>query len=132
MPESVAPQPEESVVSAEALQKADAYVEEEEGASNKLRGWAAGLVQVFAVAMSAFHLYAAYAIVPTQTLRPLHVGFVLVLCFLVFPAAARWRHRIVWWDWLAAALAVAVVVYLIQGGDDITDRNTAPDPWDIA
>jgi len=37
-----------------------------------------------------------------------------------------------WWDWLAAALAIGIVVYLIQGGDDFTDRNTSPAPWDIA
>jgi TRAP transporter 4TM/12TM fusion protein len=36
-----------------------------------------------------------------------------------------------WWDWIAALLAIAVVVYLIQGGDDFTDRNTSPEPWDI-
>ena len=82
--------------------------------------------------MSAFHLYTAYAIVPTQTLRPVHVGFVLFLCFLVFPLHPRFRHRVMWWDWLAAALAIAIVVYLIQGGDDFTDRNTSPQPWDIA
>ncbi len=69
---------------------------------------------------------------PTQTLRPIHVGFVLFLCFLVFPVAARFRHRIMWWDWLAAVLAIAIVIYLIQGGDDFTDRNTSPAPWDIA
>ncbi|MFO1296449.1 MAG: TRAP transporter fused permease subunit, partial [Rubrivivax sp.] len=81
--------------------------------------------------MSAFHLYTAYAIVPTQTLRPVHVAFVLALCMLVYPVAARFRHRVMWWDWLAAALAVAIVVYLVAGGDDFTDRNTAPEPWDI-
>ncbi len=81
--------------------------------------------------MSVFHLYTAYGIVPTQTLRPIHVGFVLFLCFLVFPVAPRFRHRIMWWDWLAAALSIAVVVYLIQGGDDFTDRNTSPNAWDI-
>jgi TRAP-type uncharacterized transport system fused permease subunit len=37
-----------------------------------------------------------------------------------------------WWDWLAAALAIAIVVYAIRGGDDFTDRNTSPLPWDIA
>jgi TRAP transporter 4TM/12TM fusion protein len=37
-----------------------------------------------------------------------------------------------WWDWLAAALSIAIVVYLILGGDDFTDRNTSPLPWDIA
>ena len=74
--------------------------------------------------MSLFHLYTAYAIVPTQTLRPVHVAFVLFLTFLMFPIAARFRHRIMWWDWLAALLAIAIVVYLIVGGDDFTDRNT--------
>jgi TRAP transporter 4TM/12TM fusion protein len=82
--------------------------------------------------MAAFHLYTAYAIVPTQTLRPVHVAFVLFLCFLVFPAARRFRHRVMWWDWLAAALSIAIVVYALQGGDDFTDRNTSPNPWDIA
>ena len=119
-------------VSESALQKAEEFIEQEEGAANKFTGWMAGFITLTAVLMSAFHLYTAYAIVPTQTLRPVHVGFVLFLCFLVFPVAPRFRHRVMWWDWIAAALAIATVVYLIQGGDDITDRNTSPLPWDIA
>jgi TRAP transporter 4TM/12TM fusion protein len=120
------------VVSAQALHKADEFIEAEEGAANKLVGWLGVFVAVVAVVMSAFHLYTAYAIVPTQTLRPVHVGFVLFLCFLVFPVAARFRHRVMWWDWLAAAASIAVVVYLVMGGDDLTDRNTSPEPWDVA
>jgi len=123
---------EPAVISAEALLKAEQYVEEEEGAANKLKGWLGGFVRLVAFAMAAFHLYSAYAIVPTQVLRPVHVAFVLFLCFLVFPVARRFRHRVMWWDWLAAALAIAVVVYSIVGGDDFTDRNTSPLPWDIA
>ncbi len=119
-------------VSDEALLKAEAYVEAEEGAANKLKGWLAPFVVAVAFVMSALHLYTAYAIVPTQTLRPIHVAFVLCLCFLVFPVARRFRHRVMWWDWLAVALSIAIAVYLIQGGDDFTDRNTAPLPWDIA
>ena len=84
-----------------------------------------------AVAMSVFHLYTAYAIFPTQWLRPIHVGMVLVLCFFLFPIAPRYRHRLMWWDLLAAALAVAMVAYLIMGGDDFGDRNTTPLPWDV-
>jgi TRAP transporter 4TM/12TM fusion protein len=49
----------------------------------------------------------------------------------VFPVAQRFRHRIMWWDWIAALLSIAVVAYLLQGGDDFTDRNTSPEPWDI-
>ena len=120
------------VVSEEALHKAEEYIEEEEGAANKFGGWLRVFVGVGAFAMSAFHLYTAYAIVPTQTLRPLHVAMVLFLCFLVFPVGKRFRNRVMWWDWIAAALSIAIVVYLIQGGDDFTDRNTSPLPWDIA
>ncbi len=122
----------EAVVSEQALHKAEEFIEAEEGAANKLKGGLGAFVTALAFAMSVFHLYTAYAIVPTQTLRPVHVAFVLFLCFLVFPAAARFRHRLMWWDFAAAALSVAVAAYLILGGDDITDRNTAPNPWDIA
>ena len=81
-------------VSAEALLRAEQYVEEEEGAANRLKGWLGGFVRLTAFVMAAFHLYSAYAIVPTQVLRPVHVAFVLFLCFLVFPVAKRFRHRI--------------------------------------
>ncbi len=120
-----------AVVSDEALEKAQLYIEEEEGAANKLVGWFGALITLFAVGMSAFHLYSAYAIVPTQTLRPLHVAMVLFLTFLLFPVAKRYRHRVMWWDLVAALLSVAVVYYAIAGGDDFTDRNTSPLPWDI-
>ena len=68
------------------------------------------------VVMSLFHLYAAYAIVPTQVLRPVHVGFVLLLCFLMFPVAARFRHRAhVVGLVLALRSASATIVYLLLG-----------------
>jgi TRAP transporter 4TM/12TM fusion protein len=119
------------VIDAAALKKAEEYIEEEEGASNKLRGWLGAFVTAVAVVMSVFHLYTAYAIVPAQVLRPVHVGFVLFLTYLLFPVARRYRHRIMWWDWAAALAAVAVIAYILQGGDDIWDRNTVPDNWDI-
>jgi TRAP transporter 4TM/12TM fusion protein len=119
-------------IDAAALRKAEEYIEQEEGAANKLKGRLAIFITLVALVMSAFHLYTAYAIVPTQTLRPVHVAFVLFLCFLVFPVAPRFRHRVMWWDWIAALVAVASAAYLIMGGDDLTDRNTSPLPWDIA
>ncbi len=121
----------EHQVSQASLAKAEEFIEAEEGAANKFKGWMALLLTCLAVGMSVFHLYTAYAIVPTQVLRPLHVAMVLFLCFLMFPIATRFRHRIMWWDWIAAALSVAVVWYLIQGGDDFTDRNTLPNSLDV-
>src|SRR3569832_1276665 len=104
---------EASAVTDETLAKAEEFIEQEEGAANKFRGALAVFVTLVAVAMSVFHLYAAAWIVPTQDLRYVHVAFVLFLCFLVFPVAQKYRHRVMWWDWLAAILAVAVAVYAI-------------------
>src|SRR5712664_2878501 len=131
MSEIAKPAADQPAIDAEALRKAEQFIEAEEGASNKLRGALGIFVSATAVVMSLFHLYTAYAIVPTQVLRPVHVGFVLFLSYLLFPASKRYRHRIMWWDWAAAFAAVAVIAYILQGGDDIWDRNTSPDSWDI-
>jgi TRAP-type uncharacterized transport system fused permease subunit len=118
-------------VSEEKLRKAEAYVEAEEGVVNRLSGWSGTLVTSIAVAMTLFHLYAAYDIVPTQPLRYTHVAFVMVLCFLSFPLAERFRNRIRWWDAAAAVTSVAILVYAIWGGEDFTDRATSPTQLDV-
>ena len=77
----------QGAISDEALRKAEEFVEQEEGAANRLIGMAGIIVTAIAIAMTLFHLYAAYDIVPTQPLRYIHVAFVMVLCFLLFPVA---------------------------------------------
>ena len=118
------------VISEEQLHKAEEFIEAEEGAANRFSGKMGIFVTVVAVVMSLFHLYAAYDIVPTQTLRPVHVGFMLFLSFLLFPMAKRFRDRARWWDWAAALLSIGIIAYLLAGGDDFTDRATTPDTWD--
>lgn len=120
-----------TVISDEALRKAEEFIEADEGATNRLGGLAGQTVVLIAVAMSLFHLYAAYAIIPTQELRYTHVAFTLVLSFLLFPLAARFRNRVRWWDVIPGILAVATIVYALLGGDDFTDRATTPDRWDV-
>lgn len=56
-------------VSADRLHKAEAFVEQEEGALNRFGGWLGHLVTALAAAMSLFHLYAAFFVVPPETLR---------------------------------------------------------------
>jgi len=128
---SPAPRPDEIVVSTEALQKAEEFIEAEEGAINRLGGRLGAFAAGLAIIMSLFHLYAAYAIVPTQRLRMIHVGFVLFLTYLLFPVARRLRNRVFWWDWVAAALSLVVILYGIVGGDDFTDRNAIPNTLDM-
>src|SRR5712672_1655850 len=119
-------------VSEAQLRKAEEFIAAEEGVVNRLAGWAGTIVTAIAIAMSLFHLYAAYDIVPTQPLRYTHVAFVMVLCFLLFPLASRFRDRIRVWDVIAAAAAVAILGYALLGGEDFTDRATTPDRTDVA
>src|ERR1044071_8770715 len=100
-----AAQPEEPAISQDALRKAEEFIEADEGATNRLTGLAGQAVTAIAVVMSLFHLYAAVAgawpfsdfpIIATQPLRYAHVAFVLILSFLLFPMAARFRNRIRW------------------------------------
>jgi len=118
-------------ISDEALKKAEALIEEEEGVQNKFSGAMAAFITAVAVLMSLFHLYASYEIVRTEVLRATHVAFVLFLSFLIFPVAKRFRHRVMWWDWLCALLAIAITVYLISQGDDFFDRSITPNTWDM-
>src|SRR5262249_61416959 len=121
----------DAAVDAEALKKAEEFIEEEEGRTSKVGGWLGVFVTAVAIVMSLFHLYSAYSIVTAQVMRPVHVGFVLFLVYLLFPVAQRYRHRIMWWDWIVAFAAVAIVTYIIRGGEDFWGRNTLPDKRDI-
>jgi TRAP transporter 4TM/12TM fusion protein len=121
----------EVVISEEALKRAEHYIEADEGVQNRLTGWLDVFVAAVAVVMSLFHLYSAYAIVPTQELRMIHVGFVLLLTFLLFPIARRLRNRVYWWDWSCAILGLVAIGYGLAGGDDFIDRNAIPNQWDM-
>lgn len=116
----------------QATQKrVEELIEQEEGAANRLSGWIGAAITGLAVVMTLFHLYAAYDIVPTQVLRPVHVGFVLLLTFLMFPVLSRFRDRIRWWDLITALVAVYTIWYLVDGGDDLTDRASLPNQTDM-
>ncbi|MCX7891685.1 MAG: TRAP transporter fused permease subunit [Burkholderiales bacterium] len=113
-------------VSEAALAKAEEFVEEEEGALNRFRGALGVAVALGAVAMSLFHLYAAYWIVPAMQLRAIHVGFALVLTFLLYPVSRRFRDRLQWFDVVLAVLALAAIGWMLYWGDDFGDRATDP------
>ncbi len=110
----------------------DAFIKEEEGNANDYRGPLAVFITLVAVALSLFHLYAAYEIVPTQELRTIHVGLVLFLVYLSFPLSGYFKNRLMWWDVLCALASVFIVYYILSGGEDFADRNTAPDQMDVA
>ena len=131
MAEEVKAGAESQVISEEQLRKAEEYVQQEEGAANRLAGWVGVAVTGIAVTMTLFHLYAAYDIVPTQELRYIHVAFVLLLSFLLFPLASRFRNHVQWFDIIPALAGIGIIIYALAGGDDFLDRAAVPDRWDV-
>ena len=115
----------------DTARKVEELIEQEEGAQNRLPGLLGHAAVAVALAMSLFHLWAAWDIVPTTTLRYVHVAFAMVLGFALFPAARRFRHRVMPWDWALIAAGIYVVYYLVAGGDDLQDRYIFPEPMDI-
>ena len=109
----------------------DSLIRQEEGDAHQYKGFLAIFLTLAAVVMSLFHLYSAYSIVPTLQLRVVHVGFVLAILFLSFPIAAQFKNRLMLWDVVLAGLAIATTGYILMGGDDLADRNTAPLQLDI-
>jgi TRAP transporter 4TM/12TM fusion protein len=111
--------------------RVEALIEQEEGAQNRLPGLLGHMAVAVAVAMSLFHLWAAWDIVPTTVLRYVHVGFAMVLGFALFPVSRRFRHRLMPWDAALIAAGIYCIWYLIAGGDDLQDRIIFPEPMDI-
>lgn len=123
--------PDEARISEASLKQAEAYVEAEEGAANRLSGVVGHVVTAIAVAMSLYHLWAAYDIVSALVLRPVHVGFVLVLCYLLYPLLPRFRDRLRWWDVLCAAASAACIGYVLAGGEYFGDNATTPSDTEV-
>ena len=114
-----------------ARHRVEELIEAEEGATNRIGGWAARFITLVAVAVSLFHLYAAYDIVPAHILRPAHVACVLFLSFLLFPMARRFRDRVRWWDVVPALISVGIIAYIVAQGADFGDRAVAPGSMDV-
>ncbi|MGE8940596.1 TRAP transporter permease [Leptospira interrogans] len=128
---TVEDQLEKDPLTAEKLKAVEKLIEEEEGATNRVSGWLGWIITGIAVGVSLFHIYAAYDIVPAFILRPVHVGCVLFLVYLLFPMLPGMRDRIRWFDWLFAFASVGVIVYMLSQGEYFGDRAIAPDPMDV-
>ena len=128
------------LLSDDERRKVEDLIEQEDGAVHKFSGWWGATLTSIAVAMTLFHLYAAFSTVDQQSLREIHVAFALSLVFLLFPMVKSWRNRVAPWDLVAAGLSVGVIWYMMTGGtwislagsDDFLDRYVSPTKMDVA
>ena len=97
--------------------------------------WTGRMISVIAVMMSLFHLYtSAFGLLKEMWQRPIHLCFVLVLVFLLYPATSRSpRDRIPWYDYLWAAVGAFVTLYMVtQFYGPMLERAGMPNTLDLA
>ena len=119
----------EEMLDAEAAERAQSTVDvseiiakyDKEAVYRSFQGWFETFVKIICILFSLFHLYtAAFGQYPPQIQRSVHLGFVLVLIFLLYPARASGdKHRITWYDAILAILGAMVCGYIVYNYDTI-------------
>ncbi|WP_408954970.1 TRAP transporter permease [Natroniella sp. ANB-PHB2] len=108
--------------------KVDEDLLEEVGVIGELKeykGIMASFVTVLAVMMSLFHLYTAgFGVLLALNQRAVHLGFVLVLIFLIYPIHNQLTNNKVLrkFDYLLAILGVIVSGYLVVNYQELVSR----------
>ncbi|MCX5819666.1 MAG: TRAP transporter fused permease subunit [Deltaproteobacteria bacterium] len=114
----------------EQKKKLDEIIEEEEGVTRKVTGFWNVTTTVLAVAMSLFAIYATIFPVTTQMLRGGHVAFMLVLSFLYYPMAKKYKGKVTIIDIILALAAVASILYMYIDFEEFIYRAVTPELWD--
>jgi TRAP transporter 4TM/12TM fusion protein len=96
----------------------------------EIHGREALSVTMLAVGASCFHIYTTWAgFLEPRLQRAVHLGFLLPLTFLLFPASAGSpKHRPSAWDWVWAILALLANAYIIWQQPRITLRWEGSSP----
>jgi len=106
---------------------------DETGVKRELKGLAWQIVAAAALAFSTYQLFiAAFSPLSSLVTRSLHVGFLLLLSFLIYPIArSANRHRIAWYDALLAALGFGLAFYHWMFEADLIQRSGDPTTADL-
>jgi TRAP transporter 4TM/12TM fusion protein len=107
---------------------------EEQGHSRKLGGWELKAVAFCAMAFSAYQLViAGYAPLSSIVTRAVHVGFLLLITFMLYPLANRGRaaKHIPWYDWILAIAGFALAFYQWIYEADLIQRSGDPTTSDL-
>lgn len=93
----------------EVLQKYDKESSFRNNLPKKLEYFVGSILIMF----SLFQLYTSIFTIQERQLRPIHLGFAMMLVFLLYPASGKLsRSRIEWYDWILAAAALTVTFYI--------------------
>ena len=125
---------EETIVRDEALvKKAEEMMEQQEFGERRLTGIPYKITFLIAIAFSCFQMYTAFFGVLTATLqRSVHLAFAITLCFLFYPLSKKSKRKTIpFYDFILAAAAGGVVIYIAIFYEQLVQRIGDPTPVDI-
>jgi TRAP transporter 4TM/12TM fusion protein len=114
-----------------SAEKAEEILEEFEAPTRKFNGAMKHVTTALAVFCSLFALYGAFGSMITQISRFMHVMLILMLTFLFYPAARRWKARGIALDIFFAVLVVVVFGYPFLDLEPFMYRVANPTHTDV-
>ncbi|MCR4401312.1 MAG: TRAP transporter permease [Firmicutes bacterium] len=103
-----------------------------ESAYRRIPGLYSVVISVIAIAFSLFQLYtAAFGVLPAQIQRAVHLGFGVLLAFLLYPASKRGIRKLAWYDVVLAVIGAFVMSYLVWNFKELLVRAGAYTTFDI-
>ena len=107
---------------------------EENAHQRQLAGWSARIAMFAALAFSAYQIsVAAFHPFSSLVIRALHVSFLLLLIFLLYPARSSWRtaKKVPWYDVLLAITGFALGFYHMIFEADLIEHSGDPNTADL-
>ena len=101
---------------AAAQEEVDAIMQkyDRESAFRTLTGFRGAILSVILILFSMLQLYSTWRIIPSTHMRPIHLGIVLMLAYLLYPARRKSRKdRLPWYDAVLAVLSLAIYLYQV-------------------
>ncbi len=105
-----------------AQEEVDAIMQkyDRESAFRTLADFRGVVLSVILILFSLLQLYSTWRIIPSTHMRPIHLGIVLMLAYLLYPARRKSRKdTLPWYDILLALLSLAVYLYQVVWFDKI-------------
>lgn len=95
-----------------------------------VKGIAGVAITIFAIGMSSFHIYTAvFGIFVSVMQRSAHLGFAVVLAFLVVKPHKSFKENIIpWYDYLLALLSSISLGYIVYNAEKISQRMVYIEP----
>ena len=114
-----------------SAEKAEEILDQFEAPTRKFSGAMKHVTTALAVFCSLFALYGAFGPMITQISRFMHVMMILMLTFLFYPAARRWKERSLALDVVLAVLAFVAFAYPFLDLEPFMYRVANPSATDV-